>query len=141
MSLSNEGHRPIDDRQGRKQPVLSCVPKCRSCGPALSGWQYRIVGLTLLLIGLMLAARDAVKNRPAPTERDVPASAPLTPTGSSQAPVQKAEAVETTETNGGQNSVSLLDGNTFAAASDADFTYVPGQEETSDRIWDAPQEE
>ncbi len=73
MSSSNEGQKPVDDGQGRKQPALSCVPKCRSCGPGLSGWQYRIVGLILLLIGLMLAARDAVKNRPVPTARAMPA--------------------------------------------------------------------
>ncbi len=78
MSLSNEGQKPSDDRQGRKQPALSCVPQCRSCGPGLSGWQYRIVGLTLLLIGLMLAARGAVKNRAASTEPAPPGLAQIT---------------------------------------------------------------
>ena len=135
MSSSNEGQKPIDNREGLKQPASSCVPKCRSCGPELSGGQYRIVGLTLLLIGLMLAARDVVKNRPVPTERAVPASAPLAPTrtADSQTPVKAAEAVDTTVTSGGQNSARLSDGNTVAMAGDADFLCGLGKEGTSDR--------
>lgn len=135
MSLSNEGQKPVDNREGRTQPASSCVPKCRCCGPELSGRQYRIVGLTLLLIGLMLPARDAVKYRPAPTEPAVPAFAPLAParTADSQAPVKAAEAVDTTETSVGQNIASRSDVNTVAAASDAVFAYVPGKEGTSDR--------
>jgi len=133
MSLSNDGQKPIDNMEWLRQPASSCVPKCRCCGPELSGWQYRIVGLTLLLVGLMLAARDAVKNRPALTASAVPALAPLAPalTADSQAPVKPIEAVDTPETSVGENIASLSGLNTVAAA--RDVVYVPGTEGTSDR--------
>jgi hypothetical protein len=60
-----------------KQQTSHDAPGCARYGPELSGRQYRILGLILLLLGLMLAARDVVKNRAASTEPAVPAFAQM----------------------------------------------------------------
>jgi len=73
MNSSNEDRKQPDNMDLLKQQASDCAPGCARYGPELSGRQYRILGLIVLLIGLMLAARGVVKNRAASTERGVSA--------------------------------------------------------------------
>jgi len=77
MNSSNEDRKQTDDMDLLKQQASDCAPGRACHGPELSGRQYRILGLIVLLIGLMLAARDVVKNRAASTEPAVPAFAQM----------------------------------------------------------------
>ena len=79
MNSSNEDRKQTDNMELLKQQASDCAPGRACHGPELSGGQYRILGLIVLLIGLMLAARGVVKNRVASTERGVPAFAQMGP--------------------------------------------------------------
>ena len=60
-----------------KQRTSHGAPGCARYGPELSGRQYRILGLIVLLIGVMLAVRGMVENRAASTEPAEPAFAQM----------------------------------------------------------------
>ena len=77
MNSPNEDRKQTDNMDLLKQRTSDCAPGCARYGPELSGRQYRILGLILLILGLMLAARDVVKNRAASTEPAVPAFAQM----------------------------------------------------------------
>ncbi len=77
MNSRNEDRKQTDNMDLLKQRTSDRAPGCARYGPELSGRQYRILGLILLLIGLMLAARNVVKNRAASTEPAVPAFAQM----------------------------------------------------------------
>jgi len=77
MNSPNEDRKQIDNMDLLKQQVSDCAPGCAYHGPELSGRQYRILGLIVLLIGVMLAARGMVKNRVASTVPAIPAFAQM----------------------------------------------------------------
>ncbi len=73
MNSPSEDRKQTDNMDVSKRQASPCVPGCEYHGPELSGRQYRMLGLVVLLIGLMLAARGVVKNRASSTEPAVPA--------------------------------------------------------------------
>ncbi len=77
MNSPNEDRKQTDNMDLLKQQASDCAPGCARYGPELSGRQYRILGLIVLLIGVMLAARGMVKNRVASTVPAVPAFAQM----------------------------------------------------------------
>ena len=77
MNSPNEDRKQTDNMDLFKQQTSDCAPGCTRYGPELSGRQYRILGLIVLLIGVMLAARGVVKNRAASTKPGVPAFAQM----------------------------------------------------------------
>jgi hypothetical protein len=77
MNSPNEDRKQTDRMGLSKERTSDGAPGCARYGPELSGRQYRIWGLILLLLGVMLAARDEVKNRAASTESTVPAFAQM----------------------------------------------------------------
>jgi hypothetical protein len=75
MNSPNEDRKQTDNMDLLKQRTSDCAPGCARYGPELSRRQYRILGLILLLIGVMLGARGMVENRAASTEPAEPAFA------------------------------------------------------------------
>jgi hypothetical protein len=77
MNSPNEDRKQTSNMDLLKQRTSDGAPGCARYGPELSGRQYRILGLILLLLGVMLAAQGVVKNRAASTEPAVPAFAQM----------------------------------------------------------------
>jgi hypothetical protein len=131
MDTPNEDQEPVDTMELLKQQASTCGAGC-DChgGPSRRGrW---ILGVIVLVAAAALVGRAVVKNHGKSAEPAAPAFVTLAPaTSASQSPANTPEAAATTEASVGQSIASLSELNTVAAANNAVFVYVPGQDGAS----------
>lgn len=132
MSVSNEDGKQTDNMEILKQQASDCAPGCACHSTGSTGRKRLIVGTIVLLVAVALVARAVIRTNATPSEPQTAAFA--LPTVSETPPAESAPATPATETTKAPvplvakeiGAFSELD--TLAAANDAVFVYIPGND-------------